>query len=178
MSILTHIHQSPDFLPAELDFLYTHRQSCAPLKQEIASNDANLFREPALFLRRLTSLFASEPFPQRPHDQNTYKLALFLTPPIDPEARQDGPKASGSEGEVAKQHGDEQTLIQYTTVRTKHRRISDADLMAPVRDMSEEQRKGVVAYVCGPPAMTDWAVRRLRGIQGVIRERVLCEKWW
>ena len=39
-------------------------------------------------------------------------------------------------------------------------------------------RKGVVAYVCGPPPLTDWAVDVLRGAEGMEKERVLCEKWW
>lgn len=41
-----------------------------------------------------------------------------------------------------------------------------------------EERKGIVAYVCGPPAMTDWAVSVLRRSKGMEEERVLCEKWW
>jgi len=41
-----------------------------------------------------------------------------------------------------------------------------------------EERKGVVAYVCGPPEMTDWAVQELADAEGVEKERVLCEKWW
>ncbi|MCJ1355224.1 MAG: hypothetical protein MMC33_005215 [Icmadophila ericetorum] len=42
----------------------------------------------------------------------------------------------------------------------------------------EEERSGVVAYVCGPPAMTDSFVEILQAAKGMDRKRVLCEKWW
>ncbi|KAL8739846.1 MAG: hypothetical protein Q9190_007391 [Brigantiaea leucoxantha] len=56
------------------------------------------------------------------------------------------------------------------------RRISSQDLLAALGPQSE--RRGVVAYVCGVPAMTDEFVDVLRSAEGMDVERVLCEKWW
>lgn len=42
----------------------------------------------------------------------------------------------------------------------------------------EAERDGTVAYVCGPPSMTDDVVEALRKAEGMADERVLCEKWW
>jgi NAD(P)H-flavin reductase len=39
-------------------------------------------------------------------------------------------------------------------------------------------REATVAYVCGPPAMTDQFVEVLASLDGMTKERVLCEKWW
>ncbi|KAK4694762.1 hypothetical protein P7C71_g2871, partial [Lecanoromycetidae sp. Uapishka_2] len=56
------------------------------------------------------------------------------------------------------------------------RRFKERDLELALGPVDE--RKGTVAYVCGPPAMTDWAVGVLRGAEGMAEKRVLCEKWW
>ena len=42
----------------------------------------------------------------------------------------------------------------------------------------EDTREGTVAYVCGPPVMTDEVVEALRNAKGMSVDRVLCEKWW
>ena len=42
----------------------------------------------------------------------------------------------------------------------------------------EEERSNVVAYVCGPPAMTDSFVDILKEAKGMEPRRVFCEKWW
>jgi len=42
----------------------------------------------------------------------------------------------------------------------------------------EGERDGTVAYICGPPSMTDEVVGALRNAKGMTDERVLCEKWW
>ena len=42
----------------------------------------------------------------------------------------------------------------------------------------EAERENTVAYVCGPPSMTDWAVSVLSRSEGMEDKRVLCEKWW
>ncbi len=41
-----------------------------------------------------------------------------------------------------------------------------------------EDAEETIAYVCGPPAMTDEMVGALRGSVGMAEDRVLCEKWW
>lgn len=56
------------------------------------------------------------------------------------------------------------------------RRFEHTDLIDHLPAL--EQRKGTVAYVCGPPKMTDDVVDFLKGLEGISEERVLCEKWW
>ena len=60
--------------------------------------------------------------------------------------------------------------------RVERRRFEEQDLIDAVGPV--EDRGKVVAYVCGPPPMTDWAVEVLKGAEGMGEERVLCEKWW
>ena len=55
-------------------------------------------------------------------------------------------------------------------------RFAKEDLLRTLGPVSE--RSSTVAYVCGPPAMTDSAVATLRGAEGMDEKRVLCEKWW
>lgn len=59
---------------------------------------------------------------------------------------------------------------------TKFGRFREEDLINAIGPVFG--RKNVVAYVCGPPPLTDWAVDVLRGAEGMEKERVLCEKWW
>lgn len=56
------------------------------------------------------------------------------------------------------------------------RRITHDDLVHALGPVSE--RRGVVAYVCGPGGMTDEFIEVLRGQEGMEERRVLCEKWW
>lgn len=59
-------------------------------------------------------------------------------------------------------------------------RIRDGDLQSAIgnRD-SDPSSKDTVCYVCGPPAMTDSIVERLKGMLGEGGEkRVFFEKWW
>ena len=56
------------------------------------------------------------------------------------------------------------------------RRMEVADLLEAIGPVQE--RMGIVAYVCGPPMMTDWAVNVLSKAEGMEKKRVLCEKWW
>ena len=58
----------------------------------------------------------------------------------------------------------------------ERRRFEEQDLIDAIGPV--EDRGSVVAYVCGPPPMTDWAVSVLKGAEGMRNERVLCEKWW
>lgn len=39
-------------------------------------------------------------------------------------------------------------------------------------------RQATVAYICGPPAMTDQFVEFLSSRDGMDKRKVLCEKWW
>lgn len=60
--------------------------------------------------------------------------------------------------------------------RIYRQRLSHEDLIAALGDV--KQRKGVVAYVCGPAGMTDEVFGLLRSAEGMEERRVLCEKWW
>ena len=58
----------------------------------------------------------------------------------------------------------------------EYRRFDAKDLQAALGP--KEERENVVAYVCGPPMMSDWAVDVLKGSIGMDERKVLCEKWW
>lgn len=58
----------------------------------------------------------------------------------------------------------------------EYRRFEGEDLQAALGPVAN--RENVVAYVCGPPAMSDWVVGVLKGSTGMDESRVLCEKWW
>ena len=42
----------------------------------------------------------------------------------------------------------------------------------------EGERENTMAYVCGPPQMTDEAVEVLKRAPGMKENQVFCEKWW
>lgn len=175
MSIINHIHQDPESLPRNLELLYTHRLPFTPPEMEGAPVDPS---DSVLFLERLRSLFASRPFSQGPDGQNAYRFTLFLTSSMDSKVKETPLEALESQERITKQHTNKEAHIHLVGVPLEHRRVVDADLLDSVKDMTEQERKGIVAYVCGPPSMTDWAVGTLRKIPGVVGERVLCEKWW
>ncbi|KAK4980931.1 hypothetical protein LTR28_011983 [Elasticomyces elasticus] len=58
---------------------------------------------------------------------------------------------------------------------TRVGRITRGDLLEAVGEVAG--RAGTLAYVCGPPRMTDQVVEFLQGQEGM-KGRVLCEKWW
>lgn len=61
--------------------------------------------------------------------------------------------------------------VEITQCRFVSQDLMDA--LGPVKE-----RHGVVAYVCGPKAMTDGTVAVLRDAEGMSEERVKCERWW
>lgn len=113
-----------------------------------------------LFYDRIRRLISANPSAER-------SLDLYLTGFPSAEEREKGGvrkealgrEKSGSEG-----------------VSIHHRRITHEDLISALGPV--EERRGVVAYVCGPARMTDEFVDVLQGADGMIEERVLCEKWW
>lgn len=68
--------------------------------------------------------------------------------------------------------------------RSYGRRFHDNDLVHALDGYKtnlfgpEHDRKNTVAYVCGPPKMTDDVVAMLRKQPGMSDDRVVCEKWW
>jgi NAD(P)H-flavin reductase len=56
-------------------------------------------------------------------------------------------------------------------------RIGKDDLEAAI-GKDRGVRQATLAYVCGPPAMTDQFVDFLSSRDGMDKRKVLCEKWW
>lgn len=78
-------------------------------------------------------------------------------------------------------HWSPEEVDGYEETKTGHiehvrRRITFSDLKEALGPKAG--RKHTVAYVCGPPKMTDEFVEILRGEDGMDPRRVLCEKWW
>lgn len=69
----------------------------------------------------------------------------------------------------------------YERIKTGHiehvrRRITFSDLQEALGPVAG--RRNTLAYVCGPPKMTDEFVDILSREDGMDSRRVLCEKWW
>ena len=150
ISILSHLRQNKEECPARVDFLYS-------VRKDISSEASSI-----LFLDRLRSIFGPGFGPTR-----TFKL--FVT-----------------NGATSPSHDDEKRIAAINPIQadtdhinegnTKFGRFTEKDLIKAIGPVVG--RKGVLAYVCGPPPLTDWAVEVLRGAEGMGKERVLCEKWW
>jgi ferredoxin-NADP reductase len=67
-------------------------------------------------------------------------------------------------------------MLESDQIEHKYRRVNHADLIEALGPVAE--RKGTVAYVCGPPRMTDEFVENLSRADGMDPRCVLCEKWW
>lgn len=150
MSILSHLHQNKNECPPRLEFLYGARKGPS-------GNISSI-----LFLDRLRSIFG-------PGFATFRNYSLFITNAVLPVNETSDKRLEAiesfkadmdyvGEGNIERRRFEEQDLI---------------DAIGPVED-----RGNVVAYVCGPPPMTDWAVSVLKGAKGMQSERVLCEKWW
>jgi ferredoxin-NADP reductase len=61
-------------------------------------------------------------------------------------------------------------------IELEYRRINRTHLLEALGPVP--QRKDTVAYVCGPPNMTDGFVELLSEAEAMDPRRVLCEKWW
>lgn len=105
--------------------------------------------------------------------QRRHHYTLFCTDPSTlpspPQARKEKPLSVISERIRDMHYVGEHQNIEY-------RRFEEKDLHAALGPVAEREK--VVAYVCGPPSMTDWAVGVLKGAIGMDESRVLCEKWW
>ena len=119
-------------------------------------------RASILFLDRLEDLFAL-PHPASHRVASTQRqLNLYIT----------GTKPVGeaSPSLVGKMYAHDSTL------RTYERRFEHGELVSSLGP--EYERGNTVAYVCGPPAMTDEVVDVLQKAKGMEKENVLYEKWW
>ena len=150
ISILSHLRQNKGECPARLEFLYSVRKDSSSKASSI------------LFLDRLRSIFGPGFGPDR-----NFKL-FFTNGATSPS--HDGAKR------IAAIHPIQADTDYINEGNTEFGRFGEKDLVNAIGPVVG--RKGVVAYVCGPPPLTDWAVEVLRGAEGMAKERVLCEKWW
>jgi len=150
MSILSHL-DSEGLFSDNVRFIYSCR---LPLSGQL---------EKVLFLDRLRAIFCTARRKQHGSSNINQELNLYLTG-IAPE---------------------NQTRIHDTAVRDYaihgkfgvfERRFTKEEIIESLGP--EVERDGTVAYVCGPPSMTDEVVGALRNAEGMADERVLCEKWW
>jgi len=119
--------------------------------------------ERILFLDRLKAIFKTARCKQHGSSFINQKLSLYLTG-IAPE---------------------DQARIHDTAVRDYaiHGRLEVLERRFTTEEIVESlgpevERNDTVAYICGPPSMTDEVVGALRNAEGMTDERVLCEKWW
>ncbi|KAI5210413.1 hypothetical protein E4T39_00139 [Aureobasidium subglaciale] len=101
-----------------------------------------------LFLTRLMDLIKHQ-------GDGNVQLELFLT--------------SASQRQIDEARG----LPQHV----KGGRMEKEDLEASIGE-DRRIRQATVAYICGPPAMTDQFVDFLSTRDGMDERKVLCEKWW
>lgn len=151
VSILSHLHQNPLQMPPAIKLIYSGRRGTSGSLGSI------------LFLDRIRKLFAQK------HISSNRSLELFYTSPTSSESQSEEERNTTSVSQklqVASMHPQ----------RIWFRRFTEYDLLAAIGPA--EERAGTVAYICGPPAMTDWAVAKLKGAEGMREQRVLCEKWW
>ena len=156
ISILSHLASSQKRQSGQysIKFFYSCRM---PKSRDLQS---------VLFLDRLATLFSrlrdlqrkGQYAPDLELELNVYFTGI--TPP-EGEAFQD-PILEGS--------GAYNEMTAHTR-RFRHEELIDAL-------GSEDKRKQTVAYVCGPPSMTDEVVEVLRKAGGMSKKSVLCEKWW
>ncbi|KAJ5380152.1 uncharacterized protein N7496_002580 [Penicillium cataractarum] len=151
ISILSHLNNQVETTqPLNIHFLYSSR---LPQGHETASPEESLSQ--ILFLPRIRQIILS----QRQSHRLRICLDLFLT---DSNSSRLAPANSPTD----------------LTIHSK--RIEKHDLQSAVigGDGKLDPRESV-AYVCGPPQMTDEMVELLKGILGEGGEqRVFFEKWW
>ncbi len=151
VSILSHLHQNPRQMPPSIIFIYSGRRGISGSLSSI------------LFLDRLRELFAQK------NILSSRSLELFYTGSNFPEPHFEEERnmtAMSQKFQVASMHPQ----------KIWFRRLTEKDLLNAVGPA--DKRGGTVAYICGPPSMTDWAVAKLKGAEGMREQRVLCEKWW
>ena len=155
ISIFSHLVRAPTSArPKEIHFLYMTKTS---------GPGDEIDPQSILFLTRLMDFVAAIA------DPPNVTLSLFLT----------GPAAEGAVS-------DDRYMIEHGKLpnRTFGRRITAAGLVGAIDGWRkpvygpEHDRQGTVCYVCGPPKMTDDFVAFLGKQEGMVQERVLCEKWW
>ena len=167
ISILDHLHQNC-LMPPSSQFLYSTRATAASLKT-------------MLFFPRLQEIF-SQLNPGSHHltffrtEDHTKSFQVPINPtPTDNKARATF-EASLPEPLSRGVSNPSTEPTSNTIGQVISRRISIEDLLAALGPRA--WRDNVLVYVCGPPSLTDWAVKVLKEAPGVMDEQVLFEKWW
>ncbi|KAF6240531.1 hypothetical protein HO173_001199 [Letharia columbiana] len=153
LSIITHLILHSDY-HGQIELLYTSRKGPS-------GNISSI-----LFVKRIHELF------QRDLPQKRHHYTLFCTAPFAlPSTSHSGEKRSNV---IRERSGDMHYVGEHQSI--EYRRFEQKDLETALGPV--EERGNTVAYVCGPPRMTDWAVDVLNRSKGMDQARVLCEKWW
>ena len=152
-SILTHLHQYPDQSPPSVTLLYSAKRGPSGALNSI------------LFFKRLSKIFSQE------NVSSNLSFELFVTD--SPVSRFHSPK---DPDKPVVQATYRKSTSREEGMRVWYRRFTKEDLINALGPVSD--RNGTLAYVCGPPPMTDWAVETMRAAEGMDQDRVLCEKWW
>ncbi|KAJ5631099.1 uncharacterized protein N7484_011199 [Penicillium longicatenatum] len=149
ISILSHMNQTKPRSKLDVHILYSSR---LPQGQETEKPESVF--EQILFLPRVRHIISSH----GPSCQLNISLDLFLT--------------SASATQLS--------LKSPADLNIHSRRISDHDLYSALVSGSDKViQKETVAYVCGPPVMTDELVEKLQGfLEEDGTQRVFFEKWW
>jgi hypothetical protein len=151
--MLSHLNNNEPHTPApkNIRILYTSR-----LPQGHETLPADKVLDQVLFLPRLRQMIRS----QETSHRLRVSLDLFLTNI----ASSSDLLSSGSPSDIA----------------IHSSRISDDDLRSAIgSEKNGSSPQETVCYVCGPPAMTDSIVERLRGmLQDGADKRIFFEKWW
>ena len=150
MSILSHLEEQGPW-PKSIHFLYSCR---LPASEDLDS---------ILFLDRLREILVQSHRERSELSKIDKKLCIYLTG-IAPE------KQATTHEKAIHDYAAHNRLEVYER-RFTHEDI--VDVLGP-----EERREKTVAYICGPPSMTDEVVETLRNVRGMAPDKVLCEKWW
>lgn len=150
MSILSHL-DSERLFPDNVRFIYSCR---LPLSGQM---------EKILFLDRLRAIFSTA---RRKQHRKTFirqELDLYLT-------------GTTLENQARIHDKAVRNYAICGRIGVFERRFTTEEIVESLGP--EVERDGTVAYICGPPSMTDEVVEALRKAEGMADERVLCEKWW
>lgn len=153
ISISTHLILHSDF-QGRIELLYSSRKGPS-------GNISSI-----LFMDRIHKLF------NRDHTERRHHYSVFCTDTSNP--NRTAHTGRNRLSVTRKWSEDIRDVGEHQTIRS--RRFEEKDLETALGPVAE--RENVVAYVCGPPPMTDWAVDVLNRSDGMDQKRVLCEKWW
>ena len=132
-----------------------------------------------LFLQRIIDIV-------RTCEDTRFMFRLYLTSILDDVSHNDSSKSvtyaaidqhSATDPELDVLSSGKRDLIdEGFTVSEYSRRMSSSDLIAAIEP--GEEGSETVAYVCGPPILTDWAVKELQQADGIDPTRIFHENWW